>query len=102
MLTDAVEEVNEAARVDKVLFEFWARFCYAFFMTPGAGRFFIVIGILCVIFGVILNGNIQIPWIGKLPGDIWIKKENFSFYFPVMTCLIASVLLTLLFYLFRK
>jgi hypothetical protein len=44
----------------------------------------------------------RIPWLGKLPGDILIKKDNSQFYFPITTCIIISIILTLLFYLFRK
>jgi hypothetical protein len=44
----------------------------------------------------------KIPWIGKLPGDIIIRKEKFTFYFPIVTCIILSILLTMIFSLFRK
>jgi len=44
----------------------------------------------------------KIPWIGKLPGDILIKKEKFTFYFPLTTSILISIILTLLFTLFRK
>ena len=71
-------------------------------MVPGAGKFLIFIGLICIVAGVVLNWNIQIPWFGRLPGDILVKKENFSFYFPVTTCLIISVILTIVFYLLRK
>jgi hypothetical protein len=43
-----------------------------------------------------------IPFLGKLPGDILIQRKNFAFYFPLATSLLLSLLLTLLFYLFRK
>ncbi|MBI4550459.1 MAG: DUF2905 domain-containing protein [Candidatus Omnitrophica bacterium] len=42
------------------------------------------------------------PWLGRLPGDIHIQKENFSFHFPIVTCLVISLMLTLLFNWFRK
>jgi len=44
----------------------------------------------------------KIPWIGKLPGDIIMKKEKFTFYFPITTSVIISIILTVLFALFRK
>ena len=44
----------------------------------------------------------KVPWLGKLPGDILIEKNNFRFYFPIGTCIIISIILTLLFYLFKK
>lgn len=52
--------------------------------------------------GVFLVFSDKIPWLGRLPGDIFIKRENFSFYFPLATCILISLLLSLLFALFRK
>ncbi|MDP1574094.1 MAG: DUF2905 domain-containing protein [Coxiellaceae bacterium] len=64
-------------------------------------RLIISIGILLILIGLTW------PWIkklnlGNLPGDIVIKKQDFSFYFPIMTCIIISVVLSLLFWFFRK
>ena len=69
---------------------------------PHLGKFLVVAGILLIVLGVLFAANIQIPWLGKLPGDIAIKKENFSFYFPVTTSILLSLLLTLILYLFRR
>jgi hypothetical protein len=45
----------------------------------------------------------KLPWIGRLPGDILIKKENYTFYFPLMTCILVSGILSLIFYfIFRR
>jgi hypothetical protein len=66
------------------------------------GKTLIIFGIILVGIGLILTLGDKIPWIGKLPGDIYIKRERFSFYFPIVTCIIISLLLTLLFALFRK
>jgi len=66
------------------------------------GKVLIVIGLVIAGIGVVLLLSPKIPWIGKLPGDILIKKDNFRFYFPLATCIIISLILTLLFYLFRK
>ena len=66
------------------------------------GKVLIVMGILLIFLGIILTAGPKIPWIGKLPGDISIQRGNFSFYFPLTTCIIISIILTLLFYLFRK
>jgi hypothetical protein len=63
---------------------------------------------LLIVGGVILvAAGVLWPWLsrvglGRLPGDIAIQRQNFSFYFPVATCLAISVVLTLLFWLFRK
>jgi uncharacterized protein HemY len=66
------------------------------------GKVLIIVGLVIVGIGVLLVLAPKLPWIGKLPGDILIKKDNFRFYFPLTTCIIISILLTLLFYLFRK
>jgi hypothetical protein len=66
------------------------------------GRFLIVIGVLLVIAGAVLLVAPKIPWLGKLPGDISFKRGNVSFYFPLGTCILISIILTLILYLFRK
>ncbi|RQW83151.1 MAG: DUF2905 domain-containing protein [Geobacter sp.] len=68
----------------------------------GIGKILIVSGCLMVALGVVLVFSDKIPWLGRLPGDISIKRENFSFYFPLTTCILISLLLSLLFALFRK
>ncbi|HOP85722.1 MAG TPA: DUF2905 domain-containing protein [Syntrophorhabdaceae bacterium] len=71
-------------------------------MIPGFGKMFIIIGILFIIIGLAFILSDKIPFIGRLPGDIHIKKENFSFYFPITTSIIISIILTLLFSIFKK
>ena len=66
------------------------------------GKMLILIGVFIVAIGVLLLMGEKIPWIGKLPGDIIIKKEKFTFYFPITTSIVISIVLTLLFALFRK
>lgn len=66
------------------------------------GKVLIIIGLVIAGIGIVLLLSPKVPWIGKLPGDILIKKDNFRFYFPLTTCIIISLILTLLFYLFRK
>lgn len=44
----------------------------------------------------------KVPWLGRLPGDIMVERKNFQFYFPLGTCLLLSLLLTLLFSLFGR
>jgi hypothetical protein len=60
------------------------------------------IGIVLILLGMVITFGPKIPWIGKLPGDISIQRENFSFFFPLTTCIVISIILTLLFYLFRR
>jgi len=64
-------------------------------------KFLLIAGVVLLILGLLW------PWItklglGRLPGDIAVEKEGFSFYFPVMTSIIISIVLSLLFWLFRK
>jgi hypothetical protein len=66
------------------------------------GRFLIMIGVILVIAGAVLLVAPKIPWLGKLPGDISFKRGNVSFYFPLGTCILISIILTLILYLFRK
>ena len=66
------------------------------------GKVLIVLGAVIAGIGVLLIMGGKIPWIGKLPGDIIIRKEKFTFYFPIVTCIILSILLTMIFSLFRK
>ena len=67
------------------------------------GKLLIFLGIIIVLVGLFLIFFSKIPYLGKLPGDIYIKKGNFSFYFPLATCIIISIFLTILLNLiFRK
>ena len=68
----------------------------------GIGRILIYLGLLLVVLGVIFSLVGKIPWLGHLPGDITIERERFTLYFPLATCLIISVILTLVLYLFRR
>ncbi len=61
-----------------------------------------LVGAVLLVAGTVLYFLKGIPFLGKLPGDILIKKENFTFYFPLATSLLLSLLLTLLFYFFKK
>ncbi|WP_373032145.1 DUF2905 family protein [Sulfurovum sp.] len=67
------------------------------------GKSLIFIGIVIIIIGTVLLFNDRLPFnLGKLPGDISYKKENFSFYFPITTSILISIILSLLFYLFGR
>ena len=67
------------------------------------GKLVVLVGVFLVVAGVILWRYPSLfNWVGKLPGDISIQKENFSLYFPVVTCLLVSILVTLLSWLFRR
>ncbi|GIU00262.1 hypothetical protein TSL6_07680 [Sulfurovum sp. TSL6] len=67
------------------------------------GKSLIIIGFVVIIIGTVLLFSDKLPFnLGKLPGDISFKKENFSFYFPITTSILISVILSLLFYLFGR
>jgi len=66
------------------------------------GKTLIVLGGVIALVGVLFTLGGKIPWLGRLPGDILIQRDNFSFYFPLVTCLLVSALLSLLFFLFRR
>ncbi len=68
----------------------------------GIGKALLILGLVLVLLGGVLMLLPKIPWIGKLPGDIFFKGEKVSIYFPITTCLIISILLTILFRLFRR
>jgi hypothetical protein len=67
-----------------------------------AGKFLVVAGLLMAAIGALLWSGFGKGWLGRLPGDIHYARGNFSFHFPIVSCLLASALLTLLFWLFRK
>ena len=64
-------------------------------------RTLILIGIVFVVVGLALSLVGKIPWLGKLPGDILIKKENTVFYFPLTTCILVSIILSFILYLWQ-
>ncbi len=66
------------------------------------GKLLIVIGLFIAGAGILLLLSDKIPWLGRLPGDITVKRDNFTFFFPLATCILISVILSLLFWLFRK
>lgn len=66
------------------------------------GKFLIIIGIIFIVAGLLITYLPKIPFLGKLPGDITIERENFKFYFPLATSIIISIILSLLIFLYNK
>lgn len=66
------------------------------------GKVLIIAGLILLGAGLLFTFGGKIPFLGKLPGDIRIERENFSFYFPLGTCILLSVLLSLILWLFRR
>jgi hypothetical protein len=67
-----------------------------------AGKLLMTIGVVMVVLGFILWSGWAPKWLGRLPGDIRIEREHGGFYFPIVTCLILSIVLSLLFSIFRR
>jgi len=66
------------------------------------GKILMVCGGLMLVVGMLLTWSGKIPWLGRLPGDILIQRDNFSFYVPLATCLLLSGVLSLLLALLRR
>ena len=66
------------------------------------GRMLIVVGVILVIVGAGFLLAPKLPWLGRLPGDISYQRGNFSFYFPLGTCIVISIILTLIMWLWRR
>jgi hypothetical protein len=66
------------------------------------GKLLFIIGIALTVIGAVLWKTGGLDWLGRLPGDIAIQKGNSSFYFPIVTCIVISLALTLLSWLFRR
>ena len=66
------------------------------------GKILIFIGLLLAILGIIFVIGNKIPFIGKLPGDIAVERKNYSFYLPVTTCIIISIVISFVLWLFSR
>ena len=69
---------------------------------PDIGRLLIIVGVLIVVVGLALTFGPRIPFLGRLPGDIAIERGNVHVYFPIVTCLLLSVLLTVILSIFFR
>jgi hypothetical protein len=65
-------------------------------------RILILLGAVLIVIGLVMLGIQKLPFAGRLPGDIVIKRENFTFYFPLVTGIIVSILISLILYLIGK
>ena len=66
------------------------------------GKYLVIAGVLMAVIGALLWSGFGKGWLGRLPGDIHYTKGNFSFHFPIVTCLLFSALVTLILWLFRS
>jgi hypothetical protein len=70
--------------------------------TVDAGKMLIIFGAVLVLIGIILTFAGGIPFLGRLPGDIHVKRDGVEFYFPIVTCILISIIVSALFYIFRR
>ena len=66
------------------------------------GKFLMIIGAVVLVLGFILWSGLAPKWLGRLPGDIRVEREQGAFYFPIVTCIIISIVLSLIFSIFRR
>jgi hypothetical protein len=66
------------------------------------GKFLVIVGVVLAIVGLIFWSGFAPKWLGHLPGDIRIEREHSVFYFPIVTCIIISIVLSLLLSIFRR
>lgn len=66
------------------------------------GKLLIVTGIVLIIAGILIQYGARIPFLGKLPGDIAYEGKNFRFYFPIVTSILLSIIISLILYFLRK
>lgn len=71
-------------------------------MIQDMGKTFILFGGVLLVVGLLLFAAGKFPFLGKLPGDIFIQKKNFTLYFPLATSIVISVILSLVFWLLSK
>jgi hypothetical protein len=69
---------------------------------PEVGKVLVIVGAGLVAVGALLWSGFGRGWLGQLPGDVNYSRGNFSFHFPIMTCIIVSIVLTVLMRMFRK
>ena len=66
------------------------------------GKMLVVVGLVIAVVGALLWAGVGKGWLGRLPGDIHYTRNSFTFHFPLVTCLLLSLLLSLVLWLFRK
>lgn len=72
-------------------------------MNSETGKWIIISGLVIIVVGIVIYFfHDKLHWIGRLPGDIRIERDNFRFYFPITTMILFSVVLSLIIYILRK
>ena len=71
-------------------------------MAQIIGKYLIIAGLMLIVVGGLFLLSGKIEWLGRLPGDILVKREKAVFYFPITTCILASVILSIILYIFFR
>ena len=66
------------------------------------GKFIVIIGVVTTLIGLAVWGGFMPKWLGPLPGDIRIEREHSAFYFPIVTCIVISIVINLIMSIFRR
>jgi hypothetical protein len=66
------------------------------------GKLLLIFGVVMIVIGALFALSGKIPWIGRLPGDVIIRKKTFTFYFPLATSILLSLIVTFIFWLIRR
>lgn len=66
------------------------------------GKLLVILGLVAVVLGALFWSGLTPRWLGRLPGDIRIERGSSGFYFPIVTCIVVSVVLSLIFSFFRR
>ena len=69
---------------------------------PGTGKLLIILGVGLIAAGIGFTIMPRIPWLGRLPGDIVVKREGFAFHFPLTTCILVSLIVSLVLRILRR
>jgi len=69
---------------------------------PEMGKVLVVVGLVIAGVGLLMWSGVGRGWLGRLPGDVHYSRDNFSFHFPIVTCLLFSIVLTVIMWLLRK
>jgi hypothetical protein len=71
-------------------------------VMPELGKFLVLVGAIIALIGLALWSGFGAGWLGRLPGDIRIEREHSAFYFPIVTCVIISIVVSLILSFFRR
>ena len=71
-------------------------------MLPDLGKLLMGAGLILLVVGGLLTLSGKIPWLGRLPGDLYVERDNFRFYFPLGTSILLSLVVSLVIWLFRR